>query len=68
MQMALKAWLDDGRKASYTEVFVMRLGENIPATPPPYATIAPILHAQTHATPAQRGITLNTGAADADGR
>ena len=46
----------------------MRLAKNIPAKLPSYATIAPILHAQMHVTPAQRGITLNTGAADADGR
>jgi hypothetical protein len=46
---------------------LMRLVKNIHATLPSYATIAPILHAQ-HVTPAQRGITLNIGAADATGR
>jgi hypothetical protein len=55
-------------KARYVKVFMMRLGENIPATLPSYATIAPILHAETHVTPTQRGTTLNEGAADADGR
>jgi len=46
---------------------LMRLAENIHATLPSYATIAPILHVQ-HVTPAQRGITFSTGAADATGR
>ena len=46
----------------------MRLGKNINAKLPSYATIAPILHAKLQVTPTQRGITLNTGAADADGR
>jgi hypothetical protein len=50
------------------KVSMMRLGENIPATLPTYATIAPILHAETHVTLTQRGTTLNEGAADADGR
>ncbi len=48
-------------------VLLMRLAENIHAKPPSYATIAPISHIQ-HVTPAQRGITLSTGAADASGR
>jgi hypothetical protein len=50
------------------KVSLMRLGENIPATLPTYATIAPILHARTHVTPTQRGTTPSKGAADADGR
>jgi hypothetical protein len=41
----------------------MRLDENIPATAPSYATVAPILHNHDHAQSADRGITLNNGAA-----
>src|SRR5208283_4729397 len=58
---------DDGGRL-VREGPMMRLGKNIPATLPSYATIAPILHAQLHVTPAHRGITLNEGAADANGR
>jgi hypothetical protein len=46
---------------------LMRLVKNIHATLPSYATTVPILNAQ-HGMPAQSGITLNTGAADAAGR
>jgi hypothetical protein len=38
---------------------MMRLDENIHATPPPYATVAPILHKQMHGNPADRGNTPN---------
>jgi hypothetical protein len=42
---------------------MMRIDENIPATDPPYATVAPILHIKLHANPGDRGTTLNNGAA-----
>jgi hypothetical protein len=47
---------------------MMRIGENIHATPPSYATVAPILHEWVRANLNDRGTTSNTGAADADGR
>lgn len=47
---------------------MMRIGENIHATPPACATVAPILHGWVRATPADRGTTPSTGAADANGR
>jgi hypothetical protein len=47
---------------------MMRIGENIHAICPPYATVAPILHGLVRDDPAHRGTTLNNGAADADGR
>lgn len=42
--------------------------ENIPATPPLSATVAPILHSTVHMNAIDRGTTLNNGAADAAGR
>ena len=47
---------------------MMRIGENIHATPHTYATVAPILHKRAPADTADRGTTPNSGAADADGR
>ncbi|MEA2745348.1 MAG: hypothetical protein QOF90_2151 [Acetobacteraceae bacterium] len=47
---------------------MMRIDEKIHATPPPYATIAPILHEQRRNKLANRDTTLNHGATDADGR
>ena len=58
---------DDGGRL-VREGPMMRLGRNITLKLPFYATIAPILHARLHGTPAHRGITLNEGAADANGR
>jgi len=45
-----------------------RIGENIHATYPPYATVAPIFQVWVRGNPTDRGTTSNTGAADADGR
>lgn len=42
---------------------MMRIDENIPATYPLSATVAPILHNSVHAHPADRGTTFNNGAA-----
>jgi hypothetical protein len=49
-------------------VEMMRIGENINAKYPPYATVAPILQGCVRGNPTDRGTTSNTGAADADGR
>ena len=46
-----------------SNVSMMLSGKNIPATDILYATVAPILHIQVHAEPADRGTTLNNGAA-----
>jgi hypothetical protein len=46
-----------------TSIRMMRIDENIPATNLSYATVAPILHSWLNATPADRGTTLNNGAA-----
>jgi hypothetical protein len=46
----------------------MRIDENIPATHPPYATVAPILHLRMQCDLANRSATFNNGAADANGR
>jgi hypothetical protein len=46
----------------------MRIDENIPATHPSYATVAPILHLRMPCDPANRSATFNNGAADANGR
>jgi hypothetical protein len=46
----------------------MRIDENIPATHPSYATVAPILHLRMQYDPANRSATFNNGAADANGR
>jgi hypothetical protein len=43
---------------------MMRIDENIPATPPPYATVAPILHKQMQTDPMNRGTNPNNGAAE----
>jgi hypothetical protein len=51
-----------------TNIRMMRIGENIHATYPPYATVALILQGQVRANPTDRGTTPNTGATDADGR
>ena len=67
-QRVRKLVFTGGHKRPDRESSVMRFAKNIPATLPSCATIAPILHAATHVTPEHRGITLNTGAADADGR
>jgi hypothetical protein len=50
------------------EIGTMRIDENIPATPPLYATVAPILHLRMPCDPANRSATFNNGAADANGR
>ncbi len=52
------------------DVRMIRIDENIHATHPLYATVAPILHKQKQmrAQPAHHGITPKKGAADADGR
>jgi hypothetical protein len=47
---------------------MMRIGENIHAICPPYATVAPILLKLVHDNLAHRGTTPSNGAADADGR
>jgi hypothetical protein len=47
---------------------MIRIDENIHATYPPYATVAPILHIQALGKTAIRGNTLNNGATDAAGR
>jgi hypothetical protein len=46
------------------DVRMMRIDENIPATPPPYATVAPILHKQMRTDPMNRGTNPNDGAAE----
>jgi hypothetical protein len=51
-----------------THIRMMRIGENIHATHPQYATVAPILQGWVRVIPTDRGTTSNTGAADADGR
>jgi len=53
---------------SDTKPRMMRIGENIHAKYPSYATVAPILHRSVHTSPTDRGTTLSTGAADAAGR
>jgi hypothetical protein len=53
---------------SAMNIRMMRIDENIHATHPPYATVAPILHKQTRNKLAKRNTTLNHGATDADGR
>jgi hypothetical protein len=58
----------DDAERSDREGYLMRFAKNIPAKLPSCATIAPILHAEMHVTPERRGINLNIGAADADGR
>jgi hypothetical protein len=50
------------------DIRMMRIDENIHATHPPYATVAPILHKQMRAQPVNCSITPKKGAADADGR
>ena len=47
---------------------MMRISENIHATYPLYATLAPILHRSVRKTLTERSTTLSNGAADADGR
>jgi hypothetical protein len=42
---------------------MMRIDENIHATYPPYATLAPILHKQVFGEPMDRNTNLNNGAA-----
>ena len=42
---------------------MMRIDENIHATYPPYATLAPILHKQMFGEPIYRSTNLNDGAA-----
>jgi hypothetical protein len=42
---------------------MMRIDENIPATPAKSATLAPILHENGHAGATYRGTTPNNGAA-----
>jgi hypothetical protein len=42
---------------------MMRIDENIPATPPKSATVAPILHKYVRADAAHRGTNPNNGAA-----
>src|ERR1700710_226052 len=70
-----KIYADDCAFAHRMQVFVMianvrmmGIDENIPATPPPYATVAPILHQGMRTDPANRSATLNNGATDANGR
>lgn len=53
---------------SITDNRMMRIGENIHATYPQYATVAPILHKSVRNKPIDRSTTFNQGAADADGR
>jgi hypothetical protein len=53
---------------SAMNIRMMRIDENIHATHPPYATVAPILHRQRRNKMAKRSNTLNNGATDADGR
>jgi hypothetical protein len=43
---------------------MMRIDENIPATHPPYATVAPILHKQMRTDATSRGTNPNDGAAE----
>jgi hypothetical protein len=47
---------------------MMRIDENIHATHPRYARVAPILHKQMRAQPVNCSITPMKGATDADGR
>jgi hypothetical protein len=47
---------------------MMRIDENIPATPPTYATVAPILHIKMLTDASKRSINPNHGAADEYGR
>jgi hypothetical protein len=51
-----------------TQTSVMQFAENINATYPPFASVAPILHRLARANLAGRGATSNTGAADEYGR
>jgi hypothetical protein len=53
---------------SVADIRMIRIGENIHATYPSYATVAPILHRSGRKTPVDRSTTLNNGATDADGR
>jgi hypothetical protein len=50
---------------SVPHISMMRIAENIPATYPPYATVAPILHCLSDAYPADRSTTLNRSGAAA---
>jgi hypothetical protein len=50
---------------SVTHIRMMRIDENIPATHPLCATVAPILHKQMYANPVDRGTTLNRSGAAA---
>jgi hypothetical protein len=70
-----KICADDCGFAARMQVYVMiagvrtmRIDENIPATHPTYATVAPILHLRMQCDPADRSATFNNGAADANGR
>src|SRR5258708_7124073 len=49
-------------------VRMMRINENIPATPPPNGAFAPILHVKMRADASKRSINPNHGAADEYGR
>jgi hypothetical protein len=49
-------------------VRMMRIDENIHATSPPYATVAPILHVKMRTDASKRSINPNHGAADEYGR
>jgi hypothetical protein len=53
---------------SAVNIRMIRIDENIHATCPPYATVAPILHTQARNNAANRSTTFNHGATDAAGR
>jgi hypothetical protein len=53
---------------SAVNIRMIRIDENIHATYPLCATVAPILHTQARDNVANRSLTFNNGATDADGR